>query len=537
MAGWSMDADEDGVDSSKSGLEKKIKDLISLFRRLLVSFLVEFCSSDSLKPLPPVTSDGRSVDLFSLFLNVSFKGGSDAVSENGLWGEIAQECGLGFNNSESARLIFATYLDSLARWLNRAITTSDTVELLGVSDSLVCRLRDFVSQVKRKYEMRKGNNNTITKELGAELKWFISKTKRRYDKYLIGNDVLKQTQELETETNGCGNKESSPAGKRKRECSLETLKWLSEAAKDPHDPSIGYLPASSKWESFGSEEQWKQLLLFRASRINTDPACDKTWKKLQKMHPSLYEDSAGPSYNLRERLSLSAEKKARTSKESPEDGSASQSSSEEDRRPCSQTGSEYQAEVSEWTDITPESDSKWLGTVTWPLSKELNESNLLIERDPIGKGRQEPCGCHNQGSVECVRFHISKKQEKLKLELGSAFYMWCVDAMGEGALKYWTDLELKKVKCLMTSPPTLSTTFFDQLKSVLSSKSRALIVSYFYNVILLRFRANQSRNTPDEVDSDTDQLYYIATENEDATLEANTPPKQVRLSPKKKRRR
>lgn len=62
-------------------------------------------------------------------------------------------------------------------------------------------------------------------------------------------------------------------GKRKRECPLETLTWLREAAKDPCGISIGRVPDRSKWEAYGSEEPWKQLLLFRASRTNTDPAC------------------------------------------------------------------------------------------------------------------------------------------------------------------------------------------------------------------------------------------------------------------------
>lgn len=258
------------------------------------------------------------------------------------------------------------------------------------------------------------------------------------------------------------------------------------------------------------------------------------------MHPSLYDDSGGASYNLRERLSFDAsqsnEKKAGKGKTSSGNGSASDSSDEEDR-PCPLIGSEFQAEVPEWTDITSESDTKWLGTRIWPLSNEQNKKNLLIERDPIGKGRQDPCGCQNPGSVECVRFHIATKQEKLKLELGPAFYMWCFDIMGEGVLQYWTDLELKKVKSLMTSPPTLSPSFFDQIKRILSSKSRGKIVSYFYNVTLLQFRANQSRTTPHEIDSDTDQLYNIATENEDPSPEANTSQKPVLLSPKKKRRR
>lgn len=256
------------------------------------------------------------------------------------------------------------------------------------------------------------------------------------------------------------------------------------------------------------------------------------------MHPSLYDDSAGPSYNLRERLSYDGsqfnDKKAGKGKKSSGNGSDSDSSDKK-KRPCALVGSEFQAEVPEWTDINPESDSKWLGTRIWPLTKEQNNNNHLIERDRIGKGRQDPCGCHNPGSMECVKFHIVAKQDKLKLELGPAFYMWCFDVMGEGTLQYWTDLELKKIKSLMSSPPSLSQAFFDQAKTILSSKSRGKIVSYFYNVTLMQYRANQSRITPHDIDSDTDQFFIGATENDNPAPEANTSQKPVLLSPKKKR--
>uniref|UniRef100_A0A1J3JWQ8 AT-rich interactive domain-containing protein 1 n=1 Tax=Noccaea caerulescens TaxID=107243 RepID=A0A1J3JWQ8_NOCCA len=542
MAGWSMVAGEEAVDFGKtpknleankspegvtgSGFEKTIKELVSLFRRLLESFLVEFCAADSFRPLPPVTGDGRQVDLFNLFLNVSYRGGFDAVSAgNGSWDEVAQESGLGFNNSASAKLIYVKYLDALARWLNRVIagdSDGTSVELSGISDDLMGRLKDFLSEVKRKYELRKGN---AAMELGAELKWFISKTKRRYDKYQIGKEPGSNGAVLEIEGSmltdkrlerlmilDAGNNECSSPAKRKRECQVATFKWLIEAAKDPCDPSIGRLPDRSAWEFYASEKPWKQLLLFRASRTNADPACEKTWQKIQKMHPCLYDDSTGPGYNLRKRCFWNGYY------------------ADDEDRPCARIGPEFQAEVPEWTDITSESGSKWLGAQIWPPSKENNDSNYLIERDPIGKGRQDSCGCHIPGSVECVRFHIITKQQKLILELGLAFYMWCFDTMGEGALQYWTDLELKKVNSLMVYPPTLSPSLLDEAKTILPSKSLAKVVSYYYNVTLLQYRGTQNRITPDEVDSDTDQFYGV-----DPTSEANTSQKPVLFSPKKRR--
>ena len=92
------------------------------------------------------------------------------------------------------------------------------------------------------------------------------------------------------------------------------------------------------------------------------------------MHPSLYQDSDGPSYNLRERLSNQFnERKAGKNDSDLKDES------------CGLVGSEFHAEaVPDWSVITFESDSKWFDTLIWPFNREQNNNNLLIERDPIG---------------------------------------------------------------------------------------------------------------------------------------------------------
>ncbi|CAA7016901.1 unnamed protein product [Microthlaspi erraticum] len=543
MAGWSMVAGEEAVDfgntlknlvasrspdgvyspdSAGSDFEKTIKELVSLFRRVLKCFLVEFCSGDIHRPLPPVTSDGGEVDLFNLFVNVSHRGGFDAVSDKkGLWDKVAQESGLGSKNSTSAKMIYVKYLDALGRWLNKVIAGdgyASSVELSGISDHLMGKLRDFLSEVRRKYELKKGS---AAMELGAELKWFIAKTKRRYDKYLIASGSNGAVLEIEgsqpTEERlmllDAGNGEGSSPAKRKRECPLGTFKWLIQAAKDPFDPSIGRLPDRSAWGFYGSEEPWKQLLLFRASRTVSDPTCEKTWQKIKKMHPCLYDDSNGPGYNLRKRSFWNGY------------------FADDEDRPCSRVGSDFQAEVPEWTGITTESDSKWLGSQIWPPpSKENDNSLCLIERDPIGRGRQDPCGCLAPGSFDCVRFHIIANQEKLILELGLAFYMWCSDTMGEGTLQYWTDSELEKLNSMMVYPPTLSPSFLEEVKAAFPSKCLAKVVSYYYNVALLQYRANQNRITHEEADSDTDQFY-----DKEPTSGASTSQDPVLFSSKKRR--
>nr|XP_029146247.1 AT-rich interactive domain-containing protein 2-like [Arachis hypogaea] len=87
-------------------------------------------------------------------------------------------------------------------------------------------------------------------------------------------------------------------------------------------------------------------------------------------------------------------------------------------------GPRHQIIVPEWNGggaASSESDSKWFGTRIWPLKDGMNP-RVMIERDPIGKGRQDSCGCSARGLVDCVGFHVAEKRTKLKLELGRAFY-------------------------------------------------------------------------------------------------------------------
>ncbi|RYR75384.1 hypothetical protein Ahy_A02g010037 [Arachis hypogaea] len=85
-------------------------------------------------------------------------------------------------------------------------------------------------------------------------------------------------------------------------------------------------------------------------------------------------------------------------------------------------GPRHQIMVPEWNGdgggdaASSDSDSKWLGTIIWPLKDGMNP-RVMIERDPIGKGRQDSCDCSARGLVDCVGFHVAEKRTKLKLEL------------------------------------------------------------------------------------------------------------------------
>ena len=125
------------------------------------------------------------------------------------------------------------------------------------------------------------------------------------------------------------------------------------------------------------------------------------------------------------------------------------------------------------------SDSKWLGTQVWPL--KYNEKKPATVTDFIGKGRQYfTCSCQVQGSIECVRFHIAEKRMKLKLGLGTAFYHWGFDRMGEEVSLQWTEQEEKKFKDLMRS------NLPSQIRWVWNKKTRRNLVSYYFNLFLIQ---------------------------------------------------
>ncbi|XP_068329546.1 AT-rich interactive domain-containing protein 1-like isoform X1 [Pyrus communis] len=348
--------------------------------------------------------------------------------------------------------------------------------------------------------------------------------------------------------------EASPFCEKEQESLCRMLNWVRMIAKDPCDPSVGSLPERSRWKSFGKEENWVQVLQAREAiflKRHTDSGPEQSnWQKNQRMHPSMYDDSFGSAYNLRERLRL--EKKLLSGGRTSQSGACSESSSasdldknspgmagmEDQLRGTSDyspshilLGSNYQAQLPEWTGKASESESKWLGSRIWPLEKP--EHRYLIERDPIGKGRQESCGCQVPGSIECVRFHISEKRLRVKRELGAAFYHWQFNQMGEEVGLPWTEAEGKKFEAIVKSnPSSLGLRFWDEIYKSFTKKSRRQLVSYYFNVFLLQRRGYQNRFTPNNIDSDDEDLESESMTN-DFGNEEHMSSKSILKSPHK----
>ncbi|OMO93187.1 hypothetical protein CCACVL1_06594 [Corchorus capsularis] len=383
MAGWSLTVDGSSLDCAKppkylphswADLKSFSKGSLSESQYDKFRFLFNKILKFFLKEIPPMLGDGKPVDLLKLFLVVREKGGYDVVSISGLWHLVAKKFSLGSCLASSLKLVYVKYLVLLEKWLKGIVDNKQSKSELSYNNHLM--------------------------ELGAELKGFLEDS--------VDDVVILESNDI---------KEKFSSLKRKRDSTWGMLNWVTEIGKDPCDPVIGSLPDRSRWKSYGSEEFWKQILLFREVNFlrNDDH------KFYQKMHQTKF------GYNLRERSSCSKKQRQDYSLENHSDLDIYRVGI--DKHCAVPIGPLFQAEVPKWTGVASESDSKWLGTRVWPLDKK--ELKNLVEVDRIGKGRQDSCGCPLQGSLECVKFHVGERRRKLKLELGSAFNQWKFDKMGE----------------------------------------------------------------------------------------------------------
>ncbi|CAH9098141.1 unnamed protein product [Cuscuta epithymum] len=549
MAGWSKRVNGSGIDclSSLETPQEKLVDFIVgvkgyrkevegertnaetavLFTKLVAHLLEESHSPRCSIQMPPRIGNDKPVNLLKLYLVVRERGGYGAVSRSGLWDEVARECGFDLPSGVPLKLVYAQYLNALDRWLQKQLKEPKSpernsgIDVDGISMDMDS---SFMNVIRTILEVKTGKKNVNSADLENSNIVEPSVTVKT-------NVTVKQDDNWPATT--FLKEENTISRKRKHESYLDMVNWVLTAAKDPCNTSIREIPDVSDWNSYGTDTIWKQALLLKGLMLlkqNTDSSCQNSvLQKSQKMHPTMYEDKSALSDRVRCSQRLVAQedsfKKKRTqississtaSVPSADDPIDTQNTPTQDldagrwwnqhRRKRTPVGRNFQAEVPEWTGEIIESDSKWLGQQIWPLPKG-EKREMLIERIPIGKGRQENCGCQNRGSYECVKFHISEKRTNLKYELGSAFYLWKLNCTGEDVATYWTKEEEKKFKDIVIagSPISESKSFWDEIFKEFPKKSRDALISYHFNVFLLRRRAHQNRFTPTEIDSDDDE--------------------------------
>ncbi|CAN4097433.1 unnamed protein product [Withania somnifera] len=142
-------------------------------------------------------------------------------------------------------------------------------------------------------------------------------------------------------------------------------------------------------------------------------------------------------------------------------------------------------------------------------ARQTREKRTLIDRGPIGKGREDICSCRSPGSYDCVKFHLFEKRRKVKIDLGSAYYQWKFGSMGEQVALSWSREEERKFQDIVKSNPlSEEKSFWNEIFKFFPNKSRESLVSYYFNVFLLRRRGNQNRTNASNVDSDDDESEY-----------------------------
>ncbi|KAJ4955927.1 hypothetical protein NE237_012710 [Protea cynaroides] len=507
--------------------------------------------------------DGRCVDLFKLFWVVRRNGGYDCVCKNGLWSSVAEESGFSSGVASSLKLIYVKYLETLDRWLQKIFKAkgvrrglSDSSRNLGVLpaeirtefEGMLSGLKDQMKLDGGQVQLDSGTHEFLAMDSGKNKLLLHATGDSAYTPEVPnamraegGKHYVDDDEEVEILDNGA----DIFSRKRKRVFLLsEMLNWVTEAAKNPSDTAMGTIP---EWKKL-----WVQALLAREALLMRRQICPTDeqfiFQKKQKIHPSMYEDPIDGNHQATERLRCSQRILLKNSltRSASQSSSPTRSNPKMKFTPCIvllenysrksvrpvdssnasrfgvfdddyhrrrvAIGPLFQAQVPDWTGVPAESDSKWLGTQVWPL--ETSQHYMLFESGSIGMGRQDSCACRLPGSVECVRFHIAEKRMILKVELGSAFHIWKFNYMGEEVSLSWTEEEEKRFKAIVRlNPPSLERCFWYELYKCFPNKKRGDLVSYYFNVFVLRRRSYQNRVTPDSIDSDDDESEFGSVSN------------------------
>ncbi|XP_018460554.1 uncharacterized protein LOC108831510 isoform X2 [Raphanus sativus] len=144
-----------------------------------------------------------------------------------------------------------------------------------------------------------------------------------------------------------------------------------------------------------------------------------------------------------------------------------------------------------------------------------------------GEGRKE-CVCMDKGSIRCVQQHIMENREGLFETIG---YERCLELgvgeMGEEVTgKLTEDEEDLFHEVVYSNPVSLDRDFWKQLKSAFPSRTMKEIVSYYFNVFILRRRAVQNRSQSLDVDSDDDE-WQVEYDDNNTSYGPQTPGKSI----------
>ncbi|XP_048327504.2 uncharacterized protein LOC107415952 isoform X1 [Ziziphus jujuba] len=165
---------------------------------------------------------------------------------------------------------------------------------------------------------------------------------------------------------------------------------------------------------------------------------------------------------------------------------------------------------------------RMMGTCVIPMPGLEASPNHCFENG----GSKNDCSCLDKGSVCCVKQHITEAREKLRENIGQELFEelgFC--EMGEDIAKQWTeDEEHTFLEVVLSNPASLGKNFWDHLPVVLPSRTHKELVSYYFNVFMLRKRGEQNRFDPLNIDSDNDEWQknelQMPEDDEDSVVES-----------------
>ncbi|CAN6465308.1 unnamed protein product [Victoria cruziana] len=523
MAGWSSCAYQSLNNLRVSGFRSKessefMDQLRSVFDEMLVSSLKEVPANES-RPLPALIGDGRSVDLFKMYFTVKERGGYQSIPNNGSWASIAQELGFESRFGAPLKLVYLKYLSGLDRWF-RKLANEDAADCTGGGREL-----SSVGSGKGGLDVcidLADEENGLNCETGGQKK---EKPPVTY----VASDDGEGDEDCQTSPSS----EMVSFHKRKQESLEGMLNWLKAVSLNPCDPDKWMVVEGSGKKNDRVEEYRTRVLVARKvmlhRRSDDFTRSGPYVQKKQRIHPSIYEDNSGNLNHAPEKVRSSQRLvflKSRSPRacsisalmakpESVKPSCHARSPESSDGPPCKELprlrvpiGSDFQASVPEWTGFSSDTtaDSKWLGTLSWPSPGACCSP---VTEDEIGKGRPERCTCISPGSIGCVKRHISDARSRLRYELGSAFYAWRFNEMGDDVAISWSLNDEQIFKTIVRlNPLSLEKNFWKEAYLCFPSRSNQSLVSYYFNVFVLRRRSFQNRVTPDNVDSDDDEYEF-----------------------------
>ncbi|KAK8958078.1 AT-rich interactive domain-containing protein 2 [Platanthera guangdongensis] len=170
------------------------------------------------------------------------------------------------------------------------------------------------------------------------------------------------------------------------------------------------------------------------------------------------------------------------------------------RRPVP-IGSDHQADLPEWTPRNFRSPG-----LQSSLCDAYSAPSFSASSPPMDARRfSTECDCPDEGSIGCVRQHVMEAREMLRSALREKFVELGFLDMGEDVAERWTEMEENLFHAVVSSNSTSSgRNFWTVLPHAFPLRGFRELVSYYFNVFVLRKRADQNHFYPSNVDSDND---------------------------------